>query len=183
MSNAETRQHVYGALRDLEQDNAALRLRLARHEFRQMERELKSEHPFKLDIFTDTSAISNTITVSDVEDLSLPYLPVPMGSIHAHATVTDLPVIGVHDDGLIGSELAAALLGLMNTQYHSPFARLVFLCSSFDAIPFLGRYGFVFEHIGTADPTEALGRLNRRYGASQIRSLASGNVIAEGRGT
>ncbi len=180
MSDSDNQQHIYGALRDLEQDNAALRLRLARHEFRQMERELKSEQPFKLDIFTDTSPVSNTITISDVDDLSLPRLPVPMGSIHAQATVTDLPVIGVHDDGLTGSELAAALLGLMNTQYHSPFARLVFLCSSFDAVPFLGRYGFVFEHIGAADPATTLGRLNRRYGASQIRSLGSGTVIAEG---
>jgi hypothetical protein len=179
MSETENRQHVYTALRDLEQDNAALRLKLARHEFRQMERELKSDRPFHLDIFTAETPTPTTIPLPDVDDITLPHLPVPMGSIHAAATVTELPVIGVHDDGLRGADLAAALMGLMNTQYHSPFARLIFLCSSFDAVPFFGRYGFAFEHIGAADPATALARLNGRYGAAQIRSLGTGAVIAK----
>lgn len=179
MTDWENRPPIYDALRHLELDNAALRLKLARHEFRQMERELKAAHPFKLDIHATGEPVPAEIVIPETKDVMLPRLPVPMGSIHAEGTATDLPVIGVHDDGLTGSTLAAALMGLMNTQYQSPFARLIFLCSSFEAVPFLGRYGFAFEQIGAAEPATVLGRLNRRYGATQIRSLGTGTVIAE----
>lgn len=178
MSLGDNRVPLYDALRELELDNAALRLKLARHEFRQMERELTSAHPFKLDITTDQRQAVSDVVVPDIDDITLPHLPVPMGSICVDNTATDLPVIGVHDDGLTGSPLAAALMGLMTTQYQSPFARLIFLCSGFDAVPFLGRYGFAMEQTGGADPASVLGRLNRRYGATQIRSLGSGAVIA-----
>lgn len=179
MPDAENRPPIFDALRHLELDNAALRLKLARHEFRQMERELKSDHPFKLDVYTTGEPVQAEVVFPEMDDVKLPRLPVPMGSIHAENTANNLPVIGVHDDGLTGSNLAAALMGLMNTQYHSPFARLIFLCSSFEAVPFVGRYGFIFEQIGGVEPSAVLSRLNRRYGATQIRAIGTGAVIAD----
>ncbi|ABD56579.1 hypothetical protein [Jannaschia sp. CCS1] len=179
MTNADTHPALYQALRDVELDNAALRLKLARHEFRQMERELKSEHPFKLDVYTTDAPVPPALTIPEIDDVTLPHLPVPMGSIHAGDKANNLPIIGVYDDGLTGATLAAAMLGLMNTQYHSPFARFIFLCSTFEAVPFLGRYDFAFDYVGGAAPAPLLGRLNRRFGATQIRSIATGAVIAD----
>lgn len=179
MTTSDTRPALYSAIRDLERDTAALRLKLARHEFRQMELELKSENPFSLDVYAPNLPTPPTVTIPDIDDITLPRLPVPMGSIHAGDKVNDLPIIGVYDDGLTGATLAAAMLGLMTTQYHSPFARFIFLCSTFEAVPFLGRYDFAFDYIGSADPVPLLGRLNRRFGAKQIRAIATGAVIAE----
>lgn len=167
------------ALNRLDQENAALRQKLARHEFRQMLRELSGPDPFDLDIVTDAEPLATQIVIPAMGDANLSPLPVPMGSIYAPGAERDLPAIGVHDDGLTGARLAAALTGLMKTQYSKPIARLLFLCSSFEAGPFLGRYGFASEHVATGSLEGILPRLNQRYGIRQIRSLATGAIIAE----
>ena len=166
-------------IRRLEAENAALRQRAARHEFRQMERELMAPEPFRLDVTeAEKAGAQAPVLCLRAEVLAGP-LPVPAGSIQPGTLPESLPAIAVHDDGLSGHQLAAALLGLLKTQYRAPFARLVFLCSSFEAVPFLGRYGFAVEHIGPVDPAPALARLHRRYGVSQIRSVATGALITE----
>ena len=169
----------YEVTRRLAQENEALRRKLARHEFRQLERELTSEDPFKLEIHAPSEDVAPDIALPPVEDILLPRLPVPLGSIQRESLVADLPVIAVYDDRLSGNRLAAALMGLLRMQYRAPFARLVFLCSSFEAVPLLGRYGFVVEQVGRADPASFLTRLYRRYGATQIRSVGTGELIAE----
>ena len=166
-------------LRRLEAENAALRQRSARHEFRQMERELTAPDPFRLDLMADHATGPRAPALPLVTEVMAAPLPVPAGAIQPEALPEGLPVIAVHDDGLAGPHLAAALLGLLKTQYRAPFARLVFLCSSFEAVPFLGRYGFAVEHIGTVDPASVLPRLHRRYGVRQIRSAGTGALIAE----
>ena len=179
MDRTETNAHLYGALNNLERENSDLRQRLARHEFRQMERELRSDTPFALEIHGEGPAVPGDAIVPDAADLPLPRLSVPMGTIHGAEPASALPVICVYDDGLTGVRLAAALMGLMNTQYRAPFARLVFISASFEAVPFLTRYGFAVEHIGRTKPETVMERLHRRYGAGQIRSLDRGTMIAE----
>ncbi|MCU4652079.1 hypothetical protein N8I71_04515 [Roseibacterium sp. SDUM158016] len=169
-------------LRRLEQDNDDLRGKLARHEFRQMQQELTSEDPFRLDVLGPQATAPGDVMLPDVDDVLLPRLPVPAGTIARDLLSPDLPVIAVHDDGLSGRPLAAALMGLLKTQYDKPFARLVFLCSGFEAVPFLGRYGFAVEQVGRADPATLLPRLRRRYGVVQIRSVGSGDLIARWQG-
>ena len=165
-------------IRRLEAENDALRLRSARHEFRQMEQELTAPDPFRLDVAGGDQGVRNPF-VPFATDFTAAPLPVPTGSIQPEALPADLPVIAVYDDGLAGRQLAAALLGLLKTQYRAPFARLVFLCSSFEAVPFLGRYGFAVEHIGGAEPASTLARLHLRYRVTQIRSAGTGALIAE----
>lgn len=179
MTDAGTNRPSHDAIRRLEAENDDLRRKLASHEFRQMERELAGETPFALHVHADTAPEAGGVVLPALDAVLLPRLPVPMGTIQAEPLSRDLPVIAVHDDGLTGPALAAALLGLLKTQYRAPFAHLVFLCSSFEAVPFLGRYGFVAEQIGATDPAATLARLNRRYGVSQIRSVATGEMIAE----
>ena len=162
----------------LEAENEALRRRSARHEFRQLEQELLAPDPFRLDVMAGAKEGAKPVLPAASEGLAAP-LPVPDGSIQPEPLPPDLPVIAVYDDGLGGRQLAAALLGLLKTQYRAPFARLVFLCSSFEAVPFLGRYGFAVEHIGGVEPALGLERLHRRYGVRQIRSAGTGALIAE----
>jgi hypothetical protein len=163
----------------LADENEALREKLARHEFRQLERELTGPDPFRLDVRVGDVPVPNAVSWPAVENPLLPRLPVPLGTIQREDVLRTLPVIAVHDGGLTGKRLAAALLGLMKTQYRDPFARLVFLCTGLEAVPFLGRYGFLAEHVGPTDPADTLVRLHRRYGVQQIRSLETGSVIAE----
>lgn len=166
-------------IRRLERENDALRLKSARHEFRQLEQELLSDDPFKLDIITTDAFPGGCTWMPDGDTQGLPTLSVPAGSIQPTELASDFPVIAVHDDGLTGRALAAALLGLLKTQYRDPFARLVFLCSSFEPVPLLGRYGFAVEHVGQAAPASIIERLHRRYGVYQIRSVATGALIVE----
>lgn len=163
----------------LDQENAALRQKLARHEFRQMIRELSSPAPFKLDVTSAVEPLGAGVTIPALGHANLAPLPVPMGSIHTPGPERELPAIGVHDDGLTGRELATALMGLMKTQYSKPIARLLFLCSGFEAVPFLGRYGFACEQVTGAPVGEMLPRLHQRYGIRQVRSLGTGAVVAE----
>ena len=166
-------------IRRLEAENDALRLRSARHEFRQMEQELTAPDPFRLDLVVEGDHRRSDLGLQLASEVMPTPLPVPAGSIQPEALPADMPVIAVYDDGLAGRQLAAALLGLLKTQYRAPFARLVFLCSSFEAVPFLGRYGLAVEHIGRTEPASALARLHRRYRVSQIRSVGTGALIAE----
>lgn len=178
MTNTDLQPMIYQTLSRLEMENAALRQTLAQHEFRQLERELSSGAPFALEVHAPGAPTPAPPLLPGGDDPALPRLPVPMGSFFGGEPGIALPVIAVHDDGLTGARLAAALLGLITTQYRSPFARLLFLCSSPEAIPFLGRYGLIADWIGEAAPAGRLDRLYRRYGATQIRSLGSGAVIA-----
>jgi hypothetical protein len=179
MTDTGKHLHLYGTVQQLEEENSALRQKLARHEFRQLERELTSRRPFRLDVLITSDPLPEPPTIPEIEDDTLPRLPVPVGSAFAGTPGDDLPVIAVHDDGLTGSRLAAALLGLFKTQYRAPFARLIFLCSGHEAVPLLARYGFIVEVIGCRAPAAVMGRLHRRYGASEIRSLGTGALIAE----
>jgi hypothetical protein len=183
MTDSGQHLHLYGTVQQLEEENSALRQKLARHEFRQLERELTSARPFRLDVLTTSDPRPEPPpeppTIPEIEDAMLPRLPVPMGTAFASTPGDDLPVIAVHDDGLTGSRLAAALLGLFKTQYRAPFARLIFLCSGHEAVPLLARYGFIVEVIGRRPPAEVMGRLHGRYGASEIRSLGTGALIVE----
>ncbi|MEM9320656.1 MAG: hypothetical protein AAGA70_16860 [Pseudomonadota bacterium] len=179
MSDAGKSNKPYALIRLLEQENEALRLKSARHEFRQIARELTSAEPFGLAIDLPQQDDPEDLNFPPSADALLPTLPVPAGSIQPEALAPDLPVVAVYDDELSGRQLAAALLGLLKTQYRAPFARLLFLCSSFEAVPFLGRYGYAIDHIGRSDPAEALTRLHRRYGVSQIRSVGTGALIAQ----
>lgn len=164
---------------ELERKNEDLRARLSKHEFRKMERELASEDVFRLDIHASRIDAEPETALPAATDALLPRLPVPSGSIQRERLSHQLPVIAIHDGELRGRALAVALMGLFKAQYRAPFARLVFLCSSFDAVPFLGRYGYAVEHIGKTDPVTLLGRLQRRYGVTQIRSIGSGELLAE----
>jgi hypothetical protein len=165
-------------LRQRTEENAKLRKKLAHHEFRQLERELTSADPFALDIRVPDTEAPDVLRIPDVSNPLLPCLPVPLGTIQHQDGFRAMPVIAVHDDGLTGRQLATALLGLMRTQYRDPFARIVFLCSSFEAVPLLARYGFLAEHVGSKSPAESLERVHRRYGAREIRSLGTGAIIA-----
>lgn len=169
---------LFETMRLLEAENAALRAKLARHELRQLTRELSSPNPFGSS--QNEVALVDPIIIPELDDHALHPLLVPMGSIEAQETPANLPVIGVFDDRLSGPNLAAALLGILTTQYTAPFARLVFLCSRFEAVPLLGRYGFATEVLGPQKPEDAFARLSRRYGVKQIRSLATGAVLIEG---
>jgi hypothetical protein len=168
-------------LRRLERENEALRARLAAHEFRRMERELASGAPFRLDIAVGAAEAPADLVLPPVEGARLPRLPVPPSAIERERPSPDHPVIAIWDEGLTGRPLAAALGGLLKAQYRAPFARLVFLCATFEAVPFLGRYGFVAEHVGPADPATRLDRLHQRFGVTQIRAVGSGQLIAETR--
>lgn len=167
------------AIAKLDRENEVLRARLSRHEFRKMERELASEDVFRLDVHASAVDTPPALAVPAIGDALLPRLPVPSGSIQRERLSHRLPAVAIHDGGLRGRALALALTGLFKAQYRAPFARLVFLCSSFDAVPFLGRYGYAVEHLGQTDPVTQLSRLQRRYGVTQIRSIGSGELIAE----
>lgn len=166
-------------IRRLVLENEALRMKSARHEFRQLQAELSAPEPFKLDVALAEPAQPGDVAVPGLAVPPGPPLPVPEGSIQPEPLAPDLPIMAVYDDRLQDRQLAAALLGLLKTQYHAPIARLVFLCSSFEALPFLGRYGYAVEHIGQTEPDLALARLHMRFGVTQIRSLGTGALLAE----
>lgn len=178
MTESDRNASLYRALRRLDEENADLRRKLAHHEFRQLERELTSDDPFALNVLATGDPAPVLMTPRGIGDAPLPRLPVPMGSVIDAASDADLPVFAVHDDGLTSSKLAAALMGVLRAQFRAPFARLVFLCSGFEAVALLGRYGFVSEVIGSRPPGSELVRLHLRYGVTEIRSLATGAVIA-----
>lgn len=174
--NADSLQSALG---QLARENAALRQRLARHELRRLLAELSADPPFALDIVDVGAASGCDWAARAAASNRLPRLPLPSGAIQKERLSSTLPAIAIHDEGMMGSALANALAGLFKTQYQAPFARLLFLCSHYQAVPLLGRYGYGLEHIGERPPGAELERLHARYGVTQIRALGSGKLIAE----
>lgn len=154
---------------------------LARHEYRRLLEELANPDLFELKIdFQNTvpapQVLSTSITDDPVAKL-LPPLNVPLGTIVWAENPAKLPVIGILVPDAPKDEIRTALRALLTAHASDPFARFVFLCSKFDAIPFLGRYQFTYEYIGTEGMATAYERASIRYGLKEVRSLLGSERI------
>ena len=160
--------------------------RLARHEFRAIQRELSSEHPFSLRVDLNPSSIGAFDGLTLPEALadpeafaSLPSLPVPLGRIAWVGRPQDLPVAGILVPHMPERPLADMFLSLLTEHHRTPFARLVFLCRDLTPVHCLGRYGFISHDVGDVTVPVIGGIMKRRYGMSQIRALDSGRKLWE----
>ncbi len=167
--NAETLR----LLRQVGNSRDELGEKLARHEFLSLQRELRSEHAFRLDIDFGTAVVEAPGSNPDlsISKKGLPILPVPLGSIAWVANASSMPVIGILVEDAPNQELAGRLLGLLSEHHRAPFAKLFFICRDYTPVPLLGRYGFAC-HVSEEQNLDLVGRgLHKRFGVQQIRSL------------
>lgn len=150
-------------------------VQLAAHEFRRMIAELSNPSLFKLelDFPGEEPAVSPDIPliIDDPIARKLPRINVNTGSIVSVQNPESLRPIGIYIPESPPEELRTALRALMTAHATEPFARFVFLCDTFRPIPFLGRYKFVYEYLGSTPIEHAAERASLRYGITEIRSL------------
>ena len=168
-------------LRRLARENRAMGPRLAELEFRDMLAELSDPKLFDLEIDFPGDPASLPPAPKPLTDdpfsRLLPRLDLTLGKIAWVENPRDLPAMGIYCPDTPGDVLRDALRGLMTEHHSKPFARLVFLCESFRPIPFLGRYGLTYEHLGAIPVAQAAARLYRRFGIVQMRDILTGGPI------
>ena len=169
-----------GFLRRLLRENRAQGRALASHEYRRALEELQNPELFELKIdFQNITPAPDvdlpSITTDPVSNL-LPRLNVPIGAIVWEEFGDKLPVVGILTSARDGDALRAGLKALLTAHASDPFARFVFLCTSFAAIPFLGRYQFAYEYIGENYGDATFERAAIRYGFEEVRSLVGAEV-------
>lgn len=167
-------------LNRLGRENKRMGQRLAQLEFREMLADL--ENPSLFDLRIDFGSAMPPAepfwpdTHATPVGRRLPPLDVPLGRIAWVEDPRSLPVVGIHIPDRPGI-WRAAFRDLMKHHASAPFARLVFLTASLRPVPFLGRYGFATEFVGTLPVARICGRVSARYGASQIRNFEDGNKV------
>ncbi len=170
-----------GRLRRLARENQQMGPRMAQLEFREMRRELESPELFDLSIDFEEGAGPDAPQLESIltEPVSrhLPPLNVPLGRIAWLEEPQRLPVIGIYLGDRDPERIRNPFGDLMHAHHAEPFARLVFLCQRFRMVPFLGRFGFAFEHVGDQDVADFAPRLHRRFGMIQIRDLFSSRLL------
>lgn len=162
-------------VRRLLRENRTMGKRLAGYEFKQMLSELSNPDLFMLDIDFPGMKRAEAPALPSIVDSPfarrLPRLNVATGSILWAETPFELKPLGIHIPDTTPNELRRALRALMIAHATEPFARFVFLCDTFAPIPFLGRYKFVYEHLGATPMDRAASRAAIRYGISEVRSI------------
>ncbi|CUJ17977.1 hypothetical protein [Cognatishimia activa] len=169
-----------GFIRRLLRENRAQGRALASHELRRALEELQNPELFELKIdFHNTASARDvelpSIIVDPVSKL-LPRLNVPIGAIVWEENADKLPVVGILTSASDSEALRAGLKALLTAHASDPFARFVFLCTSFAAIPFLGRYQFAYEYIGENYGDVSFKRAAIRYGFEEVRSLVGAEL-------
>jgi hypothetical protein len=162
-------------VRRLLRENRTMGKRLAEYEFKRMLGELSNPTLFMLDLdFPDETPAEAPVLPSILDDpvaRKLPQLNVSTGSILWAKNPFDLKPLGIHIPDVTAVKLRLALRALMTAHATEPFARFVFLCDTFVPIPFLGRYKFVYEYLGTTPIERAAERAAARYGITEVRSI------------
>ena len=170
-----------GRLRRLARENKQMGPRLAQLEYREMHRELQNPALFDLSIDFDFApgpdAPRMPSVLDDPASAHLPALNVPLGRIAWMDEPGRLPAIGIYLADNDPEGIRTAFADLMNAHHARPFARLVFLCQGFRMMPFLGRFGFAFDHVGDQPVDTVAPRLHKRFGLIQIRDLASSQLL------
>jgi hypothetical protein len=170
-----------GLVRRLLRENRTMGLQLAAHEFRRMLGELSNPSLFmlELDFPGEEPAASPDIPliIDDPIARKLPQINVNTGSIVAVQNPESLPPMGIHIPDIPPEEMRTALRALMTAHASEPFARFVFLCNTFRPIPFLGRYKFVYEYLGSTPIARAAERAHLRFGIVEVRSLVGTELL------
>lgn len=164
----------------LARENKRMGQRLAQMEFRDMLADLDNPALFDLRIDFGTHLPPAEPFWPDTADTPLgrrlPALEVPLGRIAWVEDPKALPVIAIHVPDQ-PERWRDGFRDLMKQHATAPFARLVFLCTSLRPVPFLGRYGFATEFVGTLPVTAIHRRIAARYGCLQIINFFDGNKL------
>lgn len=170
-----------GFVRRLLRDNRSQGLALASYEYRRALKELQNPEVFELKIdFQDKTPARDVKLqpiMNDPVAKLLPRLNVPLGTIVWVEEEQKLPVVGILTSAYNHKALITGLKALLTAHASEPFARFVFLCTSFAAIPFLGRYQFAYEYIGETYDSKTFERAAIRYGFKEVRSLVGAEII------
>jgi len=164
----------------LARENKRMGQRLAQLEFREMLTDLENPALFDLRIdFGEPMPPAEPFwpdTCAAPLGRRLAPLEVPLGRIAWVEDPKSLPVIAIYVPDA-PEKWRGAFRDLMKQHGTAPFARLVFLCASLRPVPFLGRYGFANEFIGTLPVERICGRIAKRYDCSQIIYFFGGNKL------
>lgn len=167
-------------MRNLIQESARSGARLARLEFQALLQDINNgalsrSYTFELPDFPDQPDDPISL-IPDFSGRPMPNsLEVPLGAIAFSNEKKDLPTIGIYcpdDPGLVN-----ALPRLLLDLNQRAFAKLVFLCQSFEIVPFLGRYGFCFQVMDGAESDENFLWASKKFGVSEVRSALSTELL------
>jgi hypothetical protein len=159
--------------------------RLALLEFQNLLRELESGRAFDLEIdlpedFAPPDSIqsrqfSAAARGGDYRDLKP--LDVPLGRVASVSDPTQLPVFGIYCPDGPKAELARDFFRLLSEHHRQPFARMVFICETLVAVPFLGRYGFAIHHLNAETLDDVMPDLEKKFAISEVRALADAQLL------
>lgn len=168
-------------IRRLARDNYQMGRRLAQFEFREMQAELSNPALFDLKIdfpeSSDKSAPDLPTLALPPVSRRLPVLRVSLGKIAWAEDPEALPCLGIYIPDMAGDKLATGLNAFLSAHHYRPFCRPVFICQTMRPVPFLGRYGFVYEYLGRHRLVDFAARMHQRFGMAQLRALTSAEVI------
>ena len=182
MTNAPIQKQISPSIiRRLARENQEMGKRLAQLEFREMLVELSSPELFDLNIdFVSGTYVAPPMIPSifnEPDTARLKPLNAGLGRITWAGEPDALPVVGVFCGDIDLDHMRSSLKQLLTAHHQAPFARFVFCCATLRPVPFLGRYGFAIEHLGSTTPLDAAPRLKVRFGMTQLRDLVGATVL------
>ncbi|ARE41238.1 hypothetical protein RGUI_3097 [Rhodovulum sp. P5] len=167
-------------LNRLARENRQMGQRLAQLELRDLLSDLDNPSLFELriDFGAERPPAQPFWPVTHATPLArrLAELDVPLGKIAWAEDPRALPVIGIHVPGT-PEGWRDPLRDLMKQHHLKPFARFIFLCASLRPVPFFGRYGFAYDHVGDLAVATIADRLSCRFGIRQIRDIVTGEKV------
>jgi hypothetical protein len=182
MTRAPIKENIAPSMiRRLARDNQEMGKRLAQLEFREMLVELSSPELFDLNIDFDSGTYVAPPMIPSIfnepDTARLKPLNAGLGRITWAGEPDALPVVGVFCGDIDLDHMRSSLKQLLTAHHQAPFARFVFCCATLRPVPFLGRYGFAIEHLGSTTPLDAAPRLKVRFGMTQLRDLVGATVL------